>query len=64
MIAANPSAVYVADPRGVLQLSGSAAENEQMWSDVPDSWYPGGAGTAGLSCAGRGESLVLRRGFW
>ncbi|WP_086009164.1 MtrAB system accessory lipoprotein LpqB [Mycobacterium xenopi] len=41
MIAANPSAVYVADPRGVLQLSGSAAENEQMWSDVPGFMVPG-----------------------
>jgi hypothetical protein len=24
----------VADPRGVLQLSGSAAENEQSWAAV------------------------------
>ncbi|HET9876482.1 MAG TPA: MtrAB system accessory lipoprotein LpqB [Mycobacterium sp.] len=34
-VAANPSTVYVADPRGVLQLSSSAAENEQVWSAVP-----------------------------
>lgn len=34
MIAANPSTVYVADPRGVLQLSSAAAENEQNWSPV------------------------------
>jgi hypothetical protein len=33
-IAASPSAVYVADPRGVLQLSGSAAENGQSWAAV------------------------------
>jgi hypothetical protein len=40
-IAANPSTVYVADPRGVLQLSSSAAENEQSWSDVPGFMAPG-----------------------
>jgi hypothetical protein len=34
-IAANPSTVYVADPRGVLQLSTSAAETKQGWSMVP-----------------------------
>jgi hypothetical protein len=33
-IAANSSTVYVSDPRGVLQLSGSAAENEQGWAPV------------------------------
>jgi hypothetical protein len=33
-IAANPSTVYASDPRGVLQLSGSAAENEQSWAPV------------------------------
>jgi lipoprotein LpqB-like beta-propeller protein len=33
-IAANSSTVYVADPLGVLQLSGSAAENEQSWAAV------------------------------
>jgi hypothetical protein len=40
-IAANPSTVYVADPRGVLQLSSSAAEGEQSWSDVPGFMAPG-----------------------
>jgi hypothetical protein len=39
-IAANPSTVYVAGPRGVLQLSGSAAENEQRWSVVPAFMVP------------------------
>jgi hypothetical protein len=34
-IAANPSTVYVADPRGVLQLTASAAEKKQGWSTVP-----------------------------
>jgi hypothetical protein len=33
-IAANPSTVYVADQRGVLQLSGSGAENDRTWSEV------------------------------
>jgi hypothetical protein len=33
-IAASPSTVYVADQRGVLQLSGSGAENDQTWSEV------------------------------
>ena len=33
-VAANPSTVYVADQRGVMQLSGSGAEDEQAWSDV------------------------------
>ena len=33
-VAANPSAVYVSDARGVLQLSGTNAENGQSWSDV------------------------------
>ncbi|ABM12577.1 MtrAB system accessory protein LpqB [Mycolicibacterium austroafricanum] len=32
-VAANPSAVYVADGRGILQLSGSAAE-DPGWSEV------------------------------
>ncbi len=41
LIAANPSAVYVADPRGVVQLSGSAAENEQVWSEVSGFMVPG-----------------------
>jgi hypothetical protein len=33
-VAANPSAVYIADERGVLQLSGSAAEGDPGWSEV------------------------------
>ena len=33
-VAANPSTVYVADQRGVLQLSGSAAEGDLMWAEV------------------------------
>lgn len=33
-VAANPSAVYVADERGVLQLSGTAAEGDPGWAEV------------------------------
>jgi hypothetical protein len=33
-VAANPSTVYVGDQRGVLQLSGSAAEDDLMWVEV------------------------------
>jgi hypothetical protein len=33
-VAANPSTVYVADARGVLQLSGSAAEDNPAWAEV------------------------------
>jgi hypothetical protein len=33
-VAANPSTVYVGDQRGVLQLSGSAAEDDLMWGEV------------------------------
>jgi Lipoprotein LpqB beta-propeller domain/Sporulation and spore germination len=33
-VSANPSTVYVADQRGVLQLSGSSAEDDQAWSEV------------------------------
>jgi hypothetical protein len=33
-VAANPSTLYVSDQRGVLQLSGSAAENDLMWTEV------------------------------
>lgn len=33
-VSANPSTVYVADPRGVLQLTGSAAEENLMWAEV------------------------------
>ncbi|MGU3500240.1 MtrAB system accessory lipoprotein LpqB [Mycobacterium sp. C31M] len=34
VVAANPSTVYVADRRGILQLSGSAADNDLTWSEV------------------------------
>jgi hypothetical protein len=33
-VAANPSTVYVSDQRGVLQLSGSGAEDDLAWSEV------------------------------
>lgn len=33
-IAANPSTVYVADPRGVLSLSAAAAQDDQSWAPV------------------------------
>jgi hypothetical protein len=40
-VVANPSTVYVADQRGVLQLSSVAAENEQRWVDVRPLMIPG-----------------------
>lgn len=40
-VAANPAAVYVSDSRGVLQLSGTSAENSQAWSDVRPFLIPG-----------------------
>jgi len=40
-VAANPAAVYVSDARGVLQLTGSTAENSQSWSDVRPFLTPG-----------------------
>jgi hypothetical protein len=40
-VAANPSTVYVADQRGVLQLSASVAENEQSWLEVRPLMVPG-----------------------
>jgi Lipoprotein LpqB beta-propeller domain/Sporulation and spore germination len=40
-VAANPSTVYIADQRGVLQLSSAAAENEQGWVDVRPLMIPG-----------------------
>ncbi len=40
-VVANPSTVYVADQRGVLQLSSAAAENEQRWVDVPSLMVAG-----------------------
>jgi hypothetical protein len=41
VVAANPSAVYVADIRGVLQLSGTSADNGQFWSEVRPLMNPG-----------------------
>ncbi len=40
-VAANPSTVYVADQRGVLQLSGSAAEDDLTWVEVRPLMVPG-----------------------
>jgi len=40
-VAANPSTVYVADPRGVLQLSGTGAEDNRTWIGVPALMVPG-----------------------
>ena len=40
-VAANPSAVYVADARGVLQLLATNAENGQAWSEVRPFMVPG-----------------------
>lgn len=34
VVAANPSAIYLADRRGVMQLSGSGAEDDETWVDV------------------------------
>jgi hypothetical protein len=39
-VAANPSTVYVADERGVLQLSGSAADNDPAWAEVRPLMVP------------------------
>jgi hypothetical protein len=39
-VAANPSTVYVADERGVLQLSGSAADNNPAWAEVRPLMVP------------------------
>ena len=48
-VAANPSTVYVADERGVLQLSGSAAENDPAWAEVRPLMVAGALpGIAGL----------------
>jgi hypothetical protein len=33
-VAANPSTVYVADARGIVQLSGSVAEDDPAWAEV------------------------------
>jgi hypothetical protein len=40
-VAANPSTVYVADARGILQLTGSAAENDPRWVEVRPLMSPG-----------------------
>ncbi|MGI9162038.1 MAG: MtrAB system accessory lipoprotein LpqB [Mycobacterium sp.] len=40
-VVANPSAVYVADARGVLQLLATSGENEQVWSEVRPFMVPG-----------------------
>jgi hypothetical protein len=40
-VAANPSTVYVADQQGVMQLSGSGADNDQAWSGVRAFLTPG-----------------------
>ena len=40
-VAANPSAVFVADARGVLQLLGTSAENAETWSEVRPLMTPG-----------------------
>ena len=40
-VAANPSTVYVADARGILQLTGSAAENDPRWVEVRPLMTPG-----------------------
>ena len=39
-VAANPSTVYVADGRGVLQLSGSAAVDDPSWAEVRPLMVP------------------------
>jgi hypothetical protein len=39
-VAANPSTVYVADERGVLQLSGSAADDDPAWAEVRPLMVP------------------------
>ncbi len=40
-VAANPSAVYVADARGVLQLLASSAANGQTWTELRPFMVPG-----------------------
>jgi hypothetical protein len=40
-VAANPSAVYVADARGVLQLLATSADNGQTWSELLPFMEPG-----------------------
>ena len=40
-VAANPSAVYVADARGVLQLLATSAANGQTWTELQPFMVPG-----------------------
>jgi hypothetical protein len=40
-VAANPSTVYVADERGVVQLSGAAAVDDPAWAEVRPLMVPG-----------------------
>ncbi|HEU4360062.1 MAG TPA: MtrAB system accessory lipoprotein LpqB [Mycobacterium sp.] len=40
-VVANPSTVYVADPRGVLQLSAASEQNTRGWSPVPQFMVAG-----------------------
>lgn len=40
-VAANPSAVYVSDARGVLQLLATSSENGQAWSELRPFMVPG-----------------------
>lgn len=40
-VAANPSTVYVADQRGVLQLGGSVADSDPTWAEVRPLMVPG-----------------------
>ena len=40
-VAANPSTVYVADARGVVQLSPSTAEGDPTWTEVRPLMVPG-----------------------
>ncbi len=40
-VAANPSAVYVADARGVLQLLATSAANGQTWTELQPFMAPG-----------------------
>ena len=40
-IAANPSTVYVADQRGVVQLSGAVAIDDPAWAEVRPFMAPG-----------------------
>ena len=41
VVAANPSTVYVADERGVVQLSGAAAVDDPAWAEVRPLMVPG-----------------------